>query len=93
MTREQTITANDQLRQYFKGGRILVAHGPYDLGFKDVRFGDGEKAEEPAPPHPMFMQGPLSESCTRAIVKWVTALNSRIPHVLPTSTASQLCSS
>ena len=33
--------------------------------FSDVRFGDGEKAEEPAPPHPMFMQGPLSESCSR----------------------------
>lgn len=31
MTREQTIWANDELRQYFRGGRVEVCHGPYEV--------------------------------------------------------------
>jgi hypothetical protein len=31
VTREQQIAANDQLRQYMRGGRIEVCHGPYDI--------------------------------------------------------------
>lgn len=31
MTRKQIIEANDQLRQFFRGGRVEVCHGPYDL--------------------------------------------------------------
>ena len=31
MTREETIAANDRLRTLFKGGRIEVCHGPYEL--------------------------------------------------------------
>ncbi len=31
MTHEQTIWANDELRQHFHGGRIEFRHGPYDI--------------------------------------------------------------
>lgn len=31
MTRVEIIHANDQLRQHFKGGRVEVCHGPYDI--------------------------------------------------------------
>ena len=31
MTREEVISANDQLRQFFRGGRLEVCHGPYEL--------------------------------------------------------------
>jgi hypothetical protein len=31
MTREEQITANDQLRQRFKDGRVEVCRGQYDL--------------------------------------------------------------
>lgn len=31
MTREAVILANDQLRQYFRGGRIEVCRGPYEI--------------------------------------------------------------
>ena len=31
MTHEQTIWANDELRQRFHGGRIEVCHGPYEI--------------------------------------------------------------
>jgi hypothetical protein len=31
MTRQEAITANDELRTTFKGGRIEVCHGAYEL--------------------------------------------------------------
>jgi hypothetical protein len=31
MNRAQIIQANDNLRQHFRGGRIEVCHGPYDI--------------------------------------------------------------
>jgi hypothetical protein len=31
MTRDEQIQANDQLRQFMRGGRVEVCHGPYEL--------------------------------------------------------------
>ena len=31
MTRDQIIQANDELRQCFRGGRVEVWHGPYQI--------------------------------------------------------------
>lgn len=36
MTRAEIIHANDQLRQAFRGGRVEVCHGPYDIDDRTI---------------------------------------------------------
>jgi hypothetical protein len=36
MTRSQIIRSNDELRQNFRGGRIEVCHGPYEIDDRTI---------------------------------------------------------